>query len=47
MISNLDPGPGYPEKPLGPNRGNIKGIRDAKHNLERLRTSGVTKRQNE
>lgn len=47
MISNLDPGPGYPERPLNNNQNVIKNIRDAKHNLERLRTSGVAKRQNE
>ena len=47
MIRTVDPGISYPEYPMGHGTPQAVLIRDSKHNLERLRTSGVAKRQNE
>ena len=46
MISKLDPAPAYPE-PAMLSQGQMKTKRDAAHNLERIRTSAITKKQNE
>ena len=46
LISSLDPGPRYPEKAL-PTQAKVNRHRNAKYNLERMRTSAITKGRNE
>jgi len=46
LISDLDPGPRYPEQALMPER-KVAQLRNAKYNLERIRSSAITKKRNE
>lgn len=47
MISSLSPAPRYPTPALGLSKAQQKGNRDARYNLERHRSSYITKKQNE
>ena len=46
LISDLNPGPRYPEQALLPQHKIIKK-RNAVYNLERIRSSAITKKRNE
>ena len=46
MITNLEPTPKYPSHAM-PDSGTLKRKHNSAFNLERLRTSGITDRNNE
>jgi hypothetical protein len=46
MMSNLEPGPEYPEKSLGQGYLKEKRMRDGHHTLERHRTAEISARAN-